>query len=84
MGLGLAGAFPLVVAAAARGQGAEEAAAIAAVSGTGYVGLMAGPATIGLLADAGGLRTALVLVVILCVAAAALAGSLRTVREPVG
>ncbi len=84
MGLGLAGAFPLVVAAAARGQGAEEAAAIAAVSGTGYVGLMAGPATIGLLADAGGLRTALVLVVVLCVAAAALAGSLRTAREPVG
>ena len=84
MGLGLAAAFPLVIAAAARAQGTEEAAAIAAVSGTGYVGLTAGPATIGLLADAGGLRTALVVVVVLCVAAAALAGSLRTSREPVG
>ena len=40
------------------------------------MGLLAGPATIGLLSDAVGLRSALLLVVVLCLAAAALANSL--------
>lgn len=57
--------------------GQAEAPAIAAVSGAGYVGLMAGPATIGLLSDAAGLRSALLLVVALCLMVAALAGGLR-------
>lgn len=77
MGLGLGASFPMIVGAAARTPGAPGPQAIAAVSGTGYVGLMAGPATIGLLSDAGGLRCALVLVVALCLVAAALAGALR-------
>ena len=77
MGTGLAATFPLIVGAAARVPGEAEAPAIAAVSGAGYVGLMAGPATIGLLSDAAGLRSALVVVVALCLVAAALAGSVR-------
>ena len=76
MGAGLAAAFPLIVGAAARAGGEAEAPAIAAVSGAGYVGLMAGPATIGLLSDLAGLRSALLVVVVLCLVAAALAGSL--------
>jgi MFS family permease len=77
MGAGLAGAFPLIVGAAARAGGDAEAPAIAAVSGAGYVGLMAGPATVGVLSEAAGLRSALFVVVALCLAAAALAGALR-------
>ena len=74
MGAGLSATFPLIVAAAARTEGLAEAPAIAAVSGLGYVGLMAGPATIGALSDATGLRSALLLVVALCLVAATLAG----------
>ena len=77
MGVGLSACFPLVVAASARGSGDAEAASIALVSGAGYVGLTAGPATIGLLSDAAGLRQALVLVVVLALVAAALAGAAR-------
>ena len=74
MGAGLAATFPLIVSAAARAGGDAEAPAIAAVSGVGYAGLMAGPAAIGLLSDAVGLRSALLLVVVaLCMAAAMLA-----------
>ena len=81
MGAGLAGTFPLIVGAAARAGGDAEAPAIAAVSGAGYVGLMAGPATIGLLSDAAGLRSALLVVVAVCLIAAALASSVG--RAPV-
>ncbi len=77
MGIGLSACFPLVVAASARGSGDAEAASIALVSGAGYVGLTAGPATIGLLSDAAGLRQALVLVVVLALVAATLAGAAR-------
>ncbi len=75
MGVGLSACFPLVVAASARGSGDAEAASIAMVSGAGYVGLTAGPAAIGLLSDAAGLRQALLLVVALALVASALAGA---------
>lgn len=75
MGIGLSACFPLVVAASARESGDAEAASIALVSGAGYVGLTAGPATIGLLSDAAGLRQALLLVVALAVVASVLAGT---------
>jgi predicted MFS family arabinose efflux permease len=77
MGVGLSACFPLVIAASARGSGDAEAASIAMVSGAGYVGLTAGPATIGLLSDAAGLRQALLLVVALALVASALAGAAR-------
>jgi MFS family permease len=79
MGCGLAGLFPLALNAAAAGDHAA-APALAAVSTTGYVGFIAGPAIIGLLSDATSLPTALALVGVLCVAAAALAGA--TGRHP--
>jgi len=76
MGAGLSTTFPLIVAAAARTEGLEEAPAIAAVSGLGYVGFIAGPATIGALSDAAGLRSALLPVVALCLLTVVLAGRL--------
>lgn len=77
MGIGLAAAFPLLVAITARQADGDEAAAIAAVSGAGYIGLSAGPALIGLLSDASSLRLALVLVVGLLVLSSALGGAAR-------
>ena len=71
MGCGLAGLFPLALSAATEGDDAA-APALAAVSTTGYLGFIAGPALIGLLSDATSLPTALALVAVLCLAAAAL------------
>jgi MFS family permease len=72
MGAGLAGLFPLALNAAAQ-TGEAAAPALAAVSTTGYAGFIAGPALIGFVSDATSLPTALALVGLLCLAAAALA-----------
>jgi MFS family permease len=74
MGCGLAGLFPLTLSAATEGDDAA-APALAAVSTTGYLGFIVGPALIGLLSDATSLPVALALVAVLCLAAAALAGA---------
>jgi MFS family permease len=76
MGLGLAALFPLALRAAAERSGTP-GPAVAAVSGLGYVAFVAGPPAIGGLAELTTLRSALVLVVVLCVAASALAPSVR-------
>jgi predicted MFS family arabinose efflux permease len=79
-GLGLASVFPLALrTATARVPAGEAAVALAAVSTTGYLGFMVGPPLIGGLAELGGLRMALVVVVALCVVAAVL--SQVTVRR---
>jgi cyanate permease len=76
MGLGLASLFPLAIrAGSARGD--TPGPAVAAVSGTGYLGFIAGPPLVGLLAELAGLRSALLLVAILCTLAALLAGAVR-------
>jgi predicted MFS family arabinose efflux permease len=76
MGLGLSSLFPLAIrAGSARGE--APGPAVAAVSGTGYLGFIAGPPAVGLLAEAIGLRTALLLVAALCTLAAVLAGAVR-------
>ncbi|HVL97012.1 MAG TPA: MFS transporter [Solirubrobacteraceae bacterium] len=73
-GAGLSALFPLAVrAAAARAQDAP-GPAIAAISTTGYAGLVSGPPLVGLLAEAVGLRLALGLVLgVLCALAVVLA-----------
>jgi MFS family permease len=72
MGIGLSAVFPLALRAAGiHGDGAG--AALAAVSTVGYVGFLAGPPVIGVLAELGGLRAALALVCALCLVAAATA-----------
>jgi MFS family permease len=76
MGVGLAALFPLALrAAAARGDAAGPA--VAAVSAMGYLGFLAGPPAVGLLAELLGLRSALLLVAVLCAVAATLAGAVR-------
>jgi MFS family permease len=75
-GLGLAALFPLALRAAAT-RGDSPGPAVAAVSAMGYIGFLAGPPTIGGLAELVGLRAALLLVVACCAAAAALAGAVR-------
>lgn len=63
-GIGFANVIPLLFTAAARLPGISPARGIAGVSGCGYLGLMAGPPLIGMLANDFGLRKALWLVVI--------------------
>jgi MFS family permease len=82
MGCGLAGLFPLALSAATEGDDAA-APALAAVSTTGYLGFIAGPALIGLLSDATSLPAALVLVAVLCLGAAALGGAAGRSRDEV-
>jgi MFS family permease len=76
MGLGLAALFPLALRAAAERSGTP-GPAVAAVSGMGYVAFVAGPPLVGGLAEAMGLRSALIVIVGLCVVAAALATQVR-------
>ncbi|MEU9155069.1 MFS transporter [Streptomyces sp. NPDC048417] len=68
-GLGLSTTIPSLISAA----GAGGPTAVATVSVTGYLGLLAGPALIGALASATSLSTALLLPALLAAAVAALA-----------
>lgn len=76
MGLGLSSLFPLALRAGSQ-RGEAPGPAVAAVSGTGYLGFLAGPPLVGLLAELAGLRSALLLVAVLCALAALLAGAVR-------
>jgi predicted MFS family arabinose efflux permease len=76
MGLGLSSLFPLAIRAGSQ-RGDAPGPAVAAVSGTGYLGFIAGPPLVGLLAELAGLRSALLLVAVLCTLAAVLAGAVR-------
>jgi MFS family permease len=77
LGAGLAAIFPLALAAAARARNLPTAPAIAAVSTTGYLGLVCGPPTIGLLSGVVGLVGALGVLVALCGVVVLLANSVR-------
>ena len=78
LGAGLAAVFPLALAAAAaRSPHAPTAPAIAAVSTAGYLGLVCGPPTIGLLSGLVGLVGALGVLVALCGVVVLLADSVR-------
>jgi MFS family permease len=80
LGAGLAAVFPLALAAAAaRSPDGPAAPAIAAVSTAGYLGLVSGPPTIGLLSGLVGLVGALGLLAALCAVVVLLANSLRRI-----
>jgi fucose permease len=72
VGLGIANVVPILFSAAGRTPGIAPAAALAGVATMGYLGFLAGPPVIGLVADAAGLRTGLAVVGLLC---AVIAGS---------
>ena len=71
VGVGFANVVPILFGASARVPGVEPATGIAAVSAVAYLGFMAGPAVIGLLARAASLTAALYVVVVFAVALAA-------------
>jgi predicted MFS family arabinose efflux permease len=71
VGVGFANVVPILFGASARVPGVEPATGIAAVSAVAYLGFMAGPAVIGLLARASSLTAALYVVVVFAVALAA-------------
>jgi predicted MFS family arabinose efflux permease len=71
VGIGFANVVPILFGASARVPGVEPATGIAAVSAVAYLGFMAGPAAIGLLARASSLTAALYVVVVFAVALAA-------------
>jgi MFS family permease len=75
MGLGLAAVFPLALRSAGF-HGDTPAPGLAAVSTVGYTGFLAGPPVIGLVAELVGLRSALLIVCVLCIVAAALTSQL--------
>lgn len=74
VGLGLSNVVPVLFSAASQVPGVSPAHGIAAVSGVGYLGMMAGPPLIGLIAEHASLSAGLVVVVVFAVF---MAGSAR-------
>lgn len=64
VGLGLSNVVPVLFSAASQVPGMSPAHGIAAVSGVGYLGMMAGPPLIGLVAEHSSLSAGLVVVVV--------------------
>lgn len=81
IGLGLASVYPLTMRAAAEHPGIPPSVAIAGVTTLGYVGFLAGPPLVGLIAHASSLRASLVLIAVLALAAAWLARAIPS-AEP--
>lgn len=67
VGLGLSNVVPVLFSAASQVPGTSSAHGIAAVSGVGYLGMMAGPPLIGLTAEHSSLTAGLVVVVVFAV-----------------
>lgn len=67
VGLGLSNVVPVLFSAASQVPGVSPAHGIAAVSGVGYLGMMAGPPLIGLIAERASLAAGLVVVVVFAV-----------------
>lgn len=65
VGLGVSSVFPIVYILATKEKSMVPSAALAAVSSVGFIGFLVGPPIIGWIAEAIGLRMALLLVVIL-------------------
>jgi MFS family permease len=81
VGAGMSFVFPLVVSAASRTGRMAPGPAIAAISTAGYIGLVAGPSSIGLTAELSSLRAALGIVVVLSILVAVLARSVSDSRQ---
>jgi fucose permease len=76
VGLGIANIIPVLFSAAARVSGMPPGRALAAVATTGYLGFLAGPPLIGVVAEAAGLAAGLGLVSGACAFVALKAGAL--------
>jgi MFS family permease len=82
-GAGLASLFPLALLLGSRAPGQSAAAGIAAVSTAGYAGFLAGPATIGFLAEGVSLPAGLAILLPLALAVAALAPRACNVNDAI-
>ena len=67
VGLGLSNVVPVLFSAASQTPGVSPAHGIAAVSGVGYLGMMAGPPLIGLVAEYSSLTAGLLVVIVFAV-----------------
>lgn len=76
-GLGVAGIVPIVFRAAGRTSGVAPGVGVAVVSSVGYAGFLVGPALMGLMGEAGGLRLAFGMVAVMLCLVLALAPTLR-------
>jgi MFS family permease len=76
-GCGLAVIVPIVFGAGGRVPSVPTGAGVAMVSGSGYIGFLFGPPLIGLIAQWSSLRLALLVIVVLSLLAALLAGAVR-------
>lgn len=81
VGLGLSNGIPAVFSAAA-GLTAQPAAGVAMAATAGYAGFLGGPIVIGAVAEGFGLRTALAGLIVLALAAAFAARTLRRAKAP--
>src|SRR5262245_18955638 len=82
VGLGIANIIPILFSAAARVPGVTSSRALAAVATTGYLGFLAGPPLIGIVAEAAGLAAGLGLVSAACAVIALKATALPATRPP--
>ena len=82
VGLGIANIIPILFSAAARVPGVTPGRALAAVATTSYLGFLAGPPLIGIVAEAVGLATGLGLVSAACAIIALKATAVPATRSP--
>lgn len=75
VGLGFAAVIPALFRAASKAPGLRPGVGIAAVTSTGYLGFLAGPPTLGFVAEAVGLRVSFSLLVVLALLIALGAGA---------
>lgn len=80
VGLGYCTLFPLVFSAAGNTPGVSPGIALASVATLGYMGFLAGPPLIGLVAHATSLRVSFMLVAALALLISLMAGLLRPHR----
>lgn len=80
IGMGAANMVPIFFSAAGRQNAMSPPLAVAAITTTGYAGILAGPAVLGFVAHATSLTTAFVLLAVLLTAVPLLSG--RVVRQP--
>ena len=80
-GAGLSGVVPAAVTAASNARPHRAGRDIAAITTTGYVGMVAGPAAIGAIATATNLTTALALPAVLALGVAAAAPAVRPLKS---
>jgi MFS family permease len=83
MGIGLAPIIPLIFSAAGRTPEMEAGPALAVTTTIGYSGFLLGPPLIGFVAQAYGLRPALGIIVVMCLAVALLASLAEPKRTSV-